>query len=155
MVVFILASSNLPIIQAKNYDTAQAAIDDANRFIKDNFDVVGYYDTKANGLDIIKELATNGVKELSGKSVFVYGIKEAASESVTPAGRHEYIDDGKGDKIYRALGYARDGSAFPNPAFPAGVDNKGADAPDKKWVREPWTPDKDKTLQKENGKPVF
>ena len=128
MVVFILASSNLPIIQAKNYDTAQAAIDDANRFIKDNFDVVGYYDTKANGLDIIKELATNGVKELSGKPVFVYGTKEAASELVTPSYRQS-VKKVNGVDVYRAFGFARDGSAFPNPDFPK--DNEGGEDPNK------------------------
>ena len=145
----MLVAFPLQVINAKTYVNAQAAVDDANRFLANNLGVEKYYETKANGLEIIKELATNGAKELSGKPVFVYGTKEAASESVTPSYRQS-VKKVNGVDVYRAFGFARDGSAFPNPDFPK--DNEGGDDPNKKWVREPWGKDRTFILQKENGK---
>ena len=128
LAVFMLTLFSLPVSIAKSYESAQAAVDDANRFLKDNFGVVEYYKTKANGLDIIEDYAKYGVKELSGKPIFVYGTKKAASISVTPSYRQS-VKKVNGVDVYRAFGFARDGSAFPNPDFPK--DNEGGEDPNK------------------------
>ncbi len=146
--LLILTSLLPPVIQAKSYGSAQAAIDDANRFLKDNLGIQGYYKTKAKGRNIIEEYAKDGVKGLSGKSVFVYGTKEAASESVTPSYRKS-VKKVNGVDVYRAFGFARDGSVFSNPSFPK--DNEGSEDTNKKWVKEPWGPGKNKVLQTESG----
>jgi len=52
----------------------------------------------------------------SNRPVFVYGDNVEASKKTTTAGR-DMVKKVNGKDEYRALGYAVDGSVFPNPSF--------------------------------------
>ena len=152
--VVLLSALLITNTYAKSYNSAEEAINDANTFIEKYFEVAEYYKTevKINGATkgINEDLAKRGTDTLDNKPVFVYGDMEEVSKSVTSAHR-DYVKKAKeGAWEYRSLGYARDGSAFPNPAFPP--DNSGGEATDKKWVKEPWLTEEYGTLQAENGK---
>jgi len=86
-------------------------------------------------MNINDKLAQYGLDVFSNRPVFVYGDNVEASKKTTTAGR-DMVKKVNGKDEYRALGYAVDGSVFPNPSFP--YDNEGHAAKDKMWVKEPW-----------------
>jgi len=107
-----------------------------------------YYSLEVNGMNINDKLAQYGLDVFSNRPVFVYGDNVEASKKTTTAGR-DMVKKVNGKDEYRALGYAVDGSVFPNPSFP--YDNEGHAAKDKMWVKEPWNGSKVKYLYSENG----
>ncbi|MCI3920636.1 hypothetical protein MO973_10365 [Paenibacillus sp. TRM 82003] len=126
---------------------ADEAVRQANEFLSEKMDLNGYYKLSSDEGQINRELATNGTPAFGGKPVFVYGNRESASAEATTNGR--YYADVNGERVYRALGFARNGESFPNPSFTP--DNEGYLATDKKWVRQPWGGNGDRQLLRENG----
>ena len=45
MIIFFL----LPVTYCKSYESSQAAVEDANKFLKNNFGIVNYYKTLNQG----------------------------------------------------------------------------------------------------------
>jgi len=133
---------------AISYNSAKEAIDDANNFLLEKMGYENYYSLEVNGMNINDKLAQYGLDVFSNRPVFVYGDNVEASKKTTTAGR-DMVKKVNGKDEYRALGYAVDGSVFPNPSFP--YDNEGHAAKDKMWVKEPWNGSKVKYLYSENG----
>ena len=178
IIVFIIASSTPINTYAKEYQNALEAVNDANSFLYEKLKLSGYYKLKdkipvknTNGktekkeLALYEEYAKHGPVVFENKPVFVYGDNPSAvsAEQTSNGNRSFYyvqdvpklkelLDKGKyqiNDKIYRAFGYANNGSVFANPDFPN--DNKGYLSKDKRWVSFPWLPNNRKTLYFENG----
>lgn len=148
VVICAVISVLLTNIYAKTYQSYEEAINDANRFLEMKMGLVGYYRTESHGRGLNLNLAKSGVPAFENKPVFVYGDQVAASEATTSSGRRVYaILNGLTE--YRALGYARDGSVYPNPIFPR--DNEGYLANDKKWIKEPWSESVNKLVYGEHG----
>ncbi len=133
---------------AKVYQTAEEAINDANKFLQELMGITNYYRLTSNGKGLNHEFAKTSTPAFQNKPIFVYGSQVEASEAVTSAGRPSFVDI-NGKREYRAMGYARDGSAFGNPVFPP--DNEGYLASDKKWIKKPWGDDGVRQLYDENG----
>ncbi|WP_265447235.1 Athe_2463 domain-containing protein [Acetivibrio straminisolvens] len=131
----ILISHMFMNTYAISYKSAKEAIDDANDFLLKKMDYENYYLLQIDGMDINDKLAQYGLDVFSNRPVFVYGDNIQASKKTTSAGR-DFVKKVNGKDEYRALGYAIDGSVFPNPVFPH--DNEGYAAEDKMWVKEPW-----------------
>ncbi|HOL87487.1 MAG TPA: hypothetical protein PLK32_09040 [Defluviitoga tunisiensis] len=138
IVLCILVQSLQICTYALNYKTAKEAIEDANDFIESKMGICDYYKLKIDDMELNEELAKVGSDAFSNRPVFVYGNdeqKKEASRKTTTVGR-EVVKIVNGKEEYRALGYAIDGSVFPNPIFPS--DNEGYAAKDKMWIKEPW-----------------
>lgn len=144
----ILAPHLLMNTYAISYKSAKEAIGDANDFILRKMGYENYYSLQINGMSINDKLAQCGSDIFSDRPVFVYGDSVEASKETTTKGRDivKKVDD---KDEYRALGYAIDGSVFPNPVFP--YDNEGHAAKDKMWVKEPWDGGNVKYLHSEDG----
>lgn len=147
----ILVPILLTNTQAKSYKSAKEAIDDANDFLLRKMGYENYYSLQINGMNINDKLAQFGSDAFSNRPVFVYGDSIEASRKTTTVGR-DIVKKVNGKDEYRALGYAADGSVFPNPVFP--YDNEGHAAKDKMWIKEPWDGKKVKYLYGEDGKIV-
>jgi hypothetical protein len=131
--------------------SANQAIDDANAFLKEKMGFSEYYKLTSNGKELNDNLAASGTPTLGGKPIFVYGSTHDASVEATTGGYSgRYFDTIDGKVEFRAFGYARNGSPFPNPVFTP--DNEGYKADDKKWIKEPWGISGNRKLQGEDGK---
>ncbi|NLD50773.1 MAG: hypothetical protein GX660_26835, partial [Clostridiaceae bacterium] len=133
---------------AKTYQSYEEAIYDANMFLESKMGLVGYYRTQSEGRGLNTSLAKGGIPAFENEPVFVYGDQETASIETTSSGRRVFAVV-NGVTEYRAIGYARDGSVFPNPVFPK--DNEGYLANDKKWVKEPWKESRNTQVYGEHG----
>ena len=49
LVMFMIIFFLLPVTYCKSYESSQAAVEDANKFLKNNFGIVNYYKTLNQG----------------------------------------------------------------------------------------------------------
>lgn len=176
--IFFIASNIYINTYAKEYQTAIEAVNDANSFLYDTLILQDYYKVRikipienANGkiekkeLGLYEKYAKKGPVVFKDSPVFAYGNDpETVSKGISSTEKYYYfakdvgelatlLKEGKyqpDEKIFRALGYAIDGSVFANPDFPH--DNQGYKSKDKRWVEFPWKPKNTKTLYCENGR---
>jgi opacity protein-like surface antigen len=152
ILLFIVALGlTVPIISFSASSEANQAIQDANLFFKEKMGLEGYYESSSKGKEINYSLAARGTDAFEGKPIFVYGSTHEASINATTGGSSgRYFDTINGKVEFRALGYAINGSPFPNPVFTP--ENEGSLADDKKWVKQPWGDSGKRDLQGQDGK---
>ncbi len=115
LMLLIIASSLLLNSYAKEYQTAEESINDANSFLNDRLNMSNYYKMKISTtsinlkkeLNLIHELAKQGPNSFSKKPLFVYGDKITASNE-TSSGKRSYYKVLENDLEYFNLGYKKE-----------------------------------------------